>query len=375
MISEAEDMMGLFSQRLEQLERTIAGFDAGHLSPDTMTQQRFAQHVLEGQETLKVDLKWNFEIKTDRQKLDFVKDVVALANTRSEDGIRGYLILGCKDARERKNTSFTQPRFSLKVDEVATRDLERQLQQIVEARCDPPPTVTYEERKAGESTYGLLTIHPPPHWPVYVNAGKPEAPTWEVWIRRCPTDPFKAQATKRELADLFVEYAKARQLFSGTINRSILRGRPFNEGVIQYLALSLTDELAEIRMAATRTFREIAGFSTAQREIICQLLIGMLVDRDVGVAWESLRSLSSVGDERAIAPVSALLQNTDDDRVVEAIHTLAKIGNEAVIPELQDLRQICAGKEEILEAIDNCLLVIEARGRTLITSQAQHHVQ
>ena len=87
------------------------------------------QELLSQNEGQKLDFKQNLSLTTDREKLEFTKDVCAIANTPKGDG---YIVVGVEDKTKRP--------LGINPNSIS----EEKLQQIVASRSDPPPVFSVE---------------------------------------------------------------------------------------------------------------------------------------------------------------------------------------------------------------------------------------
>lgn len=101
------------------------------------------ERLLEQEENPKLDFKEYFQLKTDSQKKEFAKDVIAMANTK---GGRGYIVFGIKD----------------KTKEIVGIDLsdlqEESMQQIVNSRTYPPVPISVDTLEYKDKVLAVLTI-------------------------------------------------------------------------------------------------------------------------------------------------------------------------------------------------------------------------
>ena len=100
--------------------------------------------LLKQEEGFKLDFKYKFSLSTDSDKREFVKDVIAMANT---EGGRGYIIYGIED-KSKKIVGLTD----------VPKDMEERIQQIVASRSMPPVPINLEFIDIGRRKVGVLTI-------------------------------------------------------------------------------------------------------------------------------------------------------------------------------------------------------------------------
>ncbi len=107
--------------------------------------QRMAQLVEEG-ETLQTDFKQELVLKTERQKGEFVKDVLALANTR----VRGerFLLIGITDGTGHLRMDWEDPHI--------TQDT---IENILGEYTYPMPQVRYQKVPYGGGAVGVLEVY------------------------------------------------------------------------------------------------------------------------------------------------------------------------------------------------------------------------
>lgn len=137
--------------------------------------------LLKKEEGPKLDFKAKINLKTYGEKKEFVKDVIAMANSR---GGRGYIIFGVEDKTK-------------KVLGINPKDYkEERIQQVIYNRCDPPVAVSVDFVELEGKTLGVLTVyrsHHRPHQMIHNGA---------FYIRRGSTTDT---ARRNEIANLFQE--------------------------------------------------------------------------------------------------------------------------------------------------------------------------
>jgi hypothetical protein len=143
--------------------------------------RRIRRYVETGRETPKVDLKLTLEL-SGKGEAEFVKDVTAIANTT---GGEGYLIIGVRDAKDRKSNNpsdyvigFSPPHGS--------DQFERTAVSLLTKFCSSVPTIEYHEviHPDCNQTIGVVTIrrsHQKPHALIRASG---EIEQHQVWIRR-----------------------------------------------------------------------------------------------------------------------------------------------------------------------------------------------
>lgn len=101
-------------------------------------------HLIKQEEGFKLDFKFKLSLDLDSDKKEFVKDIIAIANT---EGGRGYIIFGIEDKTKRI---------------VGLKDLplnmEERIQQIITYRSVPPVSVSFEVIELNKKQVGVLTI-------------------------------------------------------------------------------------------------------------------------------------------------------------------------------------------------------------------------
>jgi len=114
--------------------------------------ERLAEY-LDGRESFKVELKWDFRIdrvsRSGRTEPDnerrkgFAKDVAALANSPAEAGDqRGFILLGIKDRKDRGQEDTSPLPFPSFDSLHETDTFGGKLQRIISNYLDPPPART-----------------------------------------------------------------------------------------------------------------------------------------------------------------------------------------------------------------------------------------
>lgn len=137
--------------------------------------------LLKKEEGPKLDFKAKISLETYGDKKEFVKDVIAIANSR---GGRGYIIFGVQD-KTKKILGINPEDYN-----------EERIQQVIYNRCDPPVAVSMDFIELEGKTLGVLTIyksHHRPHQMIQNGA---------FYIRRGSTTDT---ARRNEIANLFQE--------------------------------------------------------------------------------------------------------------------------------------------------------------------------
>ena len=101
-------------------------------------------HLLNEDEGFKLDFKLKLALELDSDKKEFVKDVIAIANT---EGGRGYIIYGIEDKTKRL--------VGLKDIPI---DIEERIQQVIAYRSVPPVPASFEILEIKQKKIGILTI-------------------------------------------------------------------------------------------------------------------------------------------------------------------------------------------------------------------------
>lgn len=145
-----------------------------------MDNQKIRQ-LLSQEEGPKLDFKAELHLETESGKKEFVKDVIAIANSR---GGRGHILFGVEDKTKRLLG-------------VETADFhEEQIQQIVYNRSDPPVPVTVDFVVVDGRTLAIVTVfrsHNKPHQMMQNGA---------FYVRRGSTTDF---ARRNEIAGMLQE--------------------------------------------------------------------------------------------------------------------------------------------------------------------------
>ncbi|MBE6022758.1 MAG: transcriptional regulator [Cellulosilyticum sp.] len=139
--------------------------------------------LLKNDEGFKLDFKLKLSLELDSEKKEFVKDVIAIANT---PGGRGYIIFGVED----------QTRRIVGLDEVPEH-IEERIQQIISNRCTPPVPIHFEVLECNHKKVGVVTIFKSmqvPHQMIQTGA---------FYIRRGSTTD---KANRHEIANMLQQF-------------------------------------------------------------------------------------------------------------------------------------------------------------------------
>lgn len=101
--------------------------------------------LLKNDEGFKLDFKLKLGLEFESEKKEFVKDVIAIANT---PGGRGYIIFGIED----------QTRNVVGLENISEH-LEERIQQMIASRATPPVPVRFELLELKGKKVGVLTIY------------------------------------------------------------------------------------------------------------------------------------------------------------------------------------------------------------------------
>lgn len=139
--------------------------------------------LLKNEEGFKLDFKLKLNLETESEKKEFVKDVIAIANT---PGGRGYIIFGIED-HTRKIVGIEEPSLFI----------EEKIQQIIANRSTPPVPVRFDKIEVEKKKVGVLTIFKSmqiPHQMLQTGA---------FYIRRGSTTD---KANRHEIANMLQQY-------------------------------------------------------------------------------------------------------------------------------------------------------------------------
>jgi predicted HTH transcriptional regulator len=137
--------------------------------------------LLQKTEGTKLDFKLQMSLKTDSEKKELTKDVIAMANSK---GGRGYIIFGIED-KTKKIIGINDETYR-----------EEQIQQIISQRCEPPVAINYDIISLENKAIGVLTIYKSSQKPHQVRQ------TGAFYIRRGSTTDI---ARREEIASMFQE--------------------------------------------------------------------------------------------------------------------------------------------------------------------------
>jgi hypothetical protein len=177
-----------------RLRPTYRGVVRATRQDATEWQERLEQLVAEW-ETVTVDFKEQLSLKGQRQKAEFVKDVLALATTKAS-GAERYMIVGFDD----ETRSFTTP-FDATINE-------DQLEDVINAYLRPPqPRVRLNRVPMGEGEAGVIEIvRDARHIPYRVTKAIQKLKIDDVFVRH---GTHSTRPSDEELADLLAEAERA----------------------------------------------------------------------------------------------------------------------------------------------------------------------
>jgi hypothetical protein len=160
-------------------------------------QIRLLKELIEDWETTNVDFKRELNLKNDKEKAEFVRDILGIANTKSSG--RRFLVIGFDD------DSRT---FFKTVDPTNTQE---RMEQILHAYCDSYPNIKYYLVPWQTGEAGLIEIfREPEKLPFKVGkplGGQKGIQQGEIFVRHgSHTEP----PTERELQDLIGEASRAK---------------------------------------------------------------------------------------------------------------------------------------------------------------------
>lgn len=141
------------------------------------------QQLISNEEGFKLDFKLKLSLNLESEKKEFVKDVIAIANTV---GGRGYIIFGIEDKTKRVVGIESLP-----------QNIEERMQQIIGHRTDPPIPIQFELLTYKDKCIGVLTIFKSAQAPHQMLG------TGGFYIRRGSTTGI---ATRQEIARMFQHY-------------------------------------------------------------------------------------------------------------------------------------------------------------------------
>jgi hypothetical protein len=198
---------------------------------------------------------------------------------------------------------------------------------------------------------GLVTIYTPRIPPVFIHNTRKWDKDGRVWVRGGRGHPGKRLAKSSEIRQFFLDYLRTLsphmldeewKLYESRI-KSLLRSSGTDR--VAVLAKDLVQPYVDRRAIACRALGEISGLGEHAKKLVGQLLIGFLFDEEQSVQWEAIRSLSQLGDERAISPLRILYSEAIPELAVEVIGAIHAIGGPIAIQALQSIREETQDKE------------------------------
>lgn len=141
------------------------------------------QQLIASEEGFKLDFKLKLSLELESERKEFVKDVIAIANTV---GGRGYILFGIEDKTKRVVGIENIP-----------EDIEERMQQMVCHRSDPPIPIQFDLVSYEGKQIGVLTIFKSmqvPHQMLGIGS---------FYIRRGSTTGI---ATRQEIAQMLQHY-------------------------------------------------------------------------------------------------------------------------------------------------------------------------
>ncbi|MDF2877318.1 MAG: transcriptional regulator [Clostridia bacterium] len=141
------------------------------------------KYLLKNDEGFKLDFKLKLSLELESDKKEFVKDVIALANT---PGGRGYIVFGIQD----------KTRKIVGIEDIPDH-IEEKIQQTIVNRSVPPVPVMFELQKIKDKTIGILTVFKSmqvPHQMLQTGA---------FYVRRGSTTD---KATRYEIANMLQQF-------------------------------------------------------------------------------------------------------------------------------------------------------------------------
>ena len=112
-----------------------------------ITQDELKQLVDLKREGPTLDYKQDLNLEKDRDKAEFIKDALALANS----GYPSYIVTGMKEI-VKDNTKTWEPT------DISKHYTQVQLNQILQYRTDPPISIEYAEIELNSVTHGIVKI-------------------------------------------------------------------------------------------------------------------------------------------------------------------------------------------------------------------------
>ncbi len=141
------------------------------------------RQLLKRDEGFKLDFKLKVSLELESDKKEFVKDVIAIANT---PGGRGYILFGIED----------KTRAIVGIEDLPD-NIEERIQQIIANRSTPPVPVKFELQLVDDKKVGILTIFKSmqvPHQMIQTGA---------FYVRRGSTTD---KATTHEIANMLQQF-------------------------------------------------------------------------------------------------------------------------------------------------------------------------
>ncbi|WP_069997502.1 AlbA family DNA-binding domain-containing protein [Cellulosilyticum sp. I15G10I2] len=141
------------------------------------------KQLLKNDEGFKLDFKLKLSLELESEKKEFVKDVIAIANT---PGGRGYILFGIED----------KTRMIVGIEDIPN-NIEERIQQIISNRSVPPVPVKFEAKMINHKMIGILTIFKSmqvPHQMLQTGA---------FYVRRGSTTD---KATRHEIANMLQQF-------------------------------------------------------------------------------------------------------------------------------------------------------------------------
>lgn len=181
------------------------------------------RQLLNSDEGFKLDFKLKLSFDLESERKEFVKDVIAIANT---PGGRGYIIFGIED----------QTRRIVGLEDIPEH-MEERIQQIIANRTNPPVPIHFEILRVDRKQIGVLTIFKSmqvPHQMVQTGA---------FYIRRGSTTD---KAYRHEIANMLQQY-----------------------GMLSFENVPCRNsQLCDLDEHAIRQYVGIMGFDTMQQQLI-----------------------------------------------------------------------------------------------------------
>jgi HEAT repeat protein len=149
-------------------------------------------------------------------------------------------------------------------------------------------------------------------------------------IRAAATQTLKRSASREQIAELLVSFARDHQSFSvlsGALAVIASVGRDITHPLIELLH----DSSPNLRLHAALALGAVGG-----RQAV-PALIHALEDADQNVRFHAIESLGRLAAPEAVAPLAAIAESADFFVAFPAIDALAKIEDAAVLPALVSL--------------------------------------